>query len=166
MNALLLAALLSTAPADEAKQALAPFKKSLMETLLSALKTSPDAAIEVCSARAPQLAKEASTPHVTVGRSALKLRNVKNTPPAWLTPVMNELSKLPRGTQTSRTVALPGGGTGYAEPIWTGAACLTCHGQHVAPAVDAKLKALYPADTARGFEEGEFRGVFWAEVKP
>lgn len=166
MKALLLAGLLTAAPADDAKQALAPFKKSLMEALLGALKTSPEAAIEVCSTRAPQLAKEASTAHVTVGRSALKLRNVKNAPPAWLAPVMAELAKAPRGTQTSRTVPLPGGGTGYAEPIWTGAACLTCHGKNVAPSVDAKLKQLYPADAARGFEEGELRGVFWAEVKP
>lgn len=166
MSALLLAALLSTAPADEAKAALAPFKKSLMETLLTALKTSPEAALEVCSVRAPQLAKEASTAHVTVGRSAFKLRNVKNAPPAWLAPVMAELAKEKPGTQTSRTVALPGGGTGYAEPIWTGAVCLTCHGKNVAPALDAKLKQLYPADTARGFAEGDFRGVFWAEVTP
>ena len=166
MNALLLAAALTAAPADEAKAALAPFKKSLLETLLNAVKTSPEAAIEVCAVRAPLLAKEASGPRVTVGRSALKLRNVKNAPPAWLVPVMSELAKEKPGTQTSRTVALPGGATGYAEPIWTGAVCLTCHGKNLSPAVDAALKKRYPADTARGFEEGEFRGVFWAEVKP
>ncbi len=61
---------------------------------------------------------------------------------------------------------LPGGGTGYAEPIWTGALCVTCHGANLAPAVEEKLKDAYPKDAARGFELNSFRGVFWAEVKP
>ncbi len=60
---------------------------------------------------------------------------------------------------------LPTGGYGYAEPIWVQAPCLQCHGEHVAPSVDAAIRARYPADVARGFREGDFRGVFFAEVR-
>ncbi|MBL8912206.1 MAG: DUF3365 domain-containing protein [Archangium sp.] len=170
MTALLVTLLLAAAPATEsqtaeARSALAPFKKTLKDTLFKALETSPEAALEVCSRRAPELAKEAATPNVTVGRSAFKLRNPKNAAPAWLGPLMAELSKEKSGTETHRTVTLPDGRLGYAEPIWMAAPCLVCHGKTIAPALDAKLKAAYPQDTARGFELGEFRGVFWAEVR-
>jgi hypothetical protein len=39
------------------------------------------------------------------------------------------------------------------------------HGKTVAPALEARLKAKYPNELARGYALGEFRGVFWAEVK-
>ena len=44
--------------------------------------------------------------------------------------------------------------------------CSSRHGKTLAPGLEAKLKAAYPNDAARGFEAGDFRGVFWAEVKP
>ncbi len=162
----LLLALLASTPSDEAKAALAPFQKTLKETLFKALERSTEAAVEVCSERAPALAREASTARVTVGRSGLKLRNPANAPPAWLPPLLDELSKLPPGTQTGRTVTLPDGRVGYAEPIWTAPPCLVCHGPVIAPGLDATLRARYPADAARGFAPGSFRGVFWAEVAP
>jgi hypothetical protein len=168
MNVLILSVLLSAAPTpvEQAKSAVNPFKKVLKETLLEALKTSPEAAIDVCSKRAPEMAKAASTGSVTVGRSALKLRNPANAPQPWLSKAMAELSKEKSGTEASRVVTLPDGTVGYAEAIWTGAPCLVCHGKTVAPSLEAKLKAAYPNDAARGFAEGDFRGVFWAEVKP
>lgn len=166
MSHLVLSLLLAASPADDAKAALAPFKQSLLQALTAALEKSPEAAIEVCSVKAPELAQRASNERVTVGRSALKLRNAGNAPKPWLAPVMKALSKEKPGTQTSRTVTLADGTIGYAEPIWTGAMCLTCHGRSLAPDVVAALDAKYPKDAARGFEAGEFRGVFWAEVKP
>lgn len=166
MSHLMLALVLTSTPADDARAALAPFKKTLLSTLTKALETSPDGAIEVCSVKAPELARAASSERVTVGRSALKLRNDANAPKAWLAPVMKELAAEQSGTAASRTVTLPDGTVGYAEAIWTGPMCLTCHGEALAPSIDAKLKARYPKDTARGFKPGEFRGVFWAEVKP
>ncbi len=151
---------------EQAKAALGPFKKTLKETLLKAVETSPQSAIEVCSVRAPQLAKEASTDTVTVGRSAMKLRNMTNAPKPWVRQAMAELAKEKTGVEAFRVVTLPDGTVGYAEAIWLAPACLTCHGKNVAPSLEAKLKTMYPHDTARGFEVGDFRGVFWAEVKP
>ena len=168
MSLLLLSLLLSAAPTpvEQAKSALNPFKKVLKETLLEALKTSPEAAIDVCSKRAPELAQAASTGGVTVGRSASRLRNPANAPKPWLQQAMAELAKEKSGTDAQRVVTLPDGTVGYAEAIWTGAPCLVCHGKTLAPGLEAKLKAAYPNDAARGFAEGDFRGVFWAEVKP
>lgn len=166
MNTLLLALMLSATPVEQAKSAVNPFKKALKQTLLEALKTSPEAAIEVCSKRAPELARESATATVTVGRSAFKLRNQANAPKPWLAAAMVELSKEKSGTEAHRVVTLPDGTTGYAEAIWMAAPCLVCHGKALPPALEAKLNTAYPADTARGFSEGDFRGVFWAEVKP
>ncbi len=157
---------LSAAPVDQAKAAVNPFKKNLKEALFKALETSPEAALDVCSQRAPELAKAASSPAVTVGRSALKLRNTANAPKPWLATAMAELAKEKSGTEASRVVVLPDGTVGYAEPIWLAPPCLVCHGKTLAPGLEAKLKAAYPNDAARGFEAGDFRGVFWAEVKP
>lgn len=162
---LALTLILAATPADDAKAALGPFKKTLKETLMSELAKSPEAAIDVCSVKAPELAKSASNERITVGRSSTKLRNAANASKAWLVPVMAELAKEKSGTETFKTVTLPDGTTGYAEPIWIAAPCLTCHGKTIAPALEAKLKAKYPNDLARGYELGDFRGVFWAEVK-
>lgn len=168
MTALLLSLWLAAAPTpvEQAKASINPFKKTLKETLLKALETSPEAAIDVCSKRAPELAKAASTGSVTVGRSAFKLRNPANAPRPWLTKAMAELAKEKSGSEAQRVVTLPDGTVGYAEAIWTAAPCLACHGKTLAPGLEAKLKTAYPNDAARGFSEGDFRGVFWAEVAP
>ncbi len=149
-----------------ARAALLPFKKELKETLTKSLEKSPEAAIEVCAKKAPELAKAHSKEGVVVGRAALKLRNTANAAPAWLVPVMEELAKLPPNTEGAKVVALADGRRGYAEPIWTAEQCVLCHGAAVPAPIDAKLKAAYPKDAARGFKPGDFRGVFWAEVAP
>lgn len=157
-------------PADEgaiaarAQAALAPFKGGLKSELTSALAKGPDTAIDVCAIRAPALAIEHSKDGVRVGRSSSKLRNPANAPPSWLVPVMGDLAKTPSGSTEHRLVPLPDGRWGYAEPIWVQAPCLTCHGDNLAPDLDAKLRERYPADVARDFHVGDFRGVFYAEV--
>lgn len=152
--------------AERAKAVLAPFKKAMKETLTRALETSPEAAVEVCSKKAPELAKAAAKDGVVVGRAANRLRNPENKAPDWVVPVMEELSKAAPNTEASKVVRLPGGKRGYAEAIWVAEQCTLCHGANVTPQLDAKLKAAYPKDAARGYKPGDFRGVFWAEVSP
>jgi hypothetical protein len=149
---------------ERAKVALRPFKKHLKETLTTAMKTSPMAAIDVCARQAPDMAQAASKGGVTVGRSAFKLRNEGNAPKPWLEAAMKELSTAKPGSEASKAVALPGGRVGYAEAIWVQAPCLVCHGEAIAKPVEEELAKRYPKDRARGFKEGDFRGVFWAEV--
>jgi len=150
----------------KAKAALGPLKGALREELGRALKTSPEAAIDVCAKRAPELSGAASRDGVVVGRSALKLRSPANAARPWLVPVMDRLSKKAGGSDAHEVVALPDGRRGYAEAIWTAPPCTTCHGESVAPSVEAKLRERYPDDAARGFRAGDFRGVFWAELDP
>ena len=150
--------------ASRAQVALAPYKGALKSELTLALARGPDAAIDVCSTRAPELSLEHSKDGVHVGRASNRLRNPANAPASWLTPVIDELAKTPSGSAEHRVVSLPDGRWGYAEPIWGQAPCLTCHAESVAPPVDAKRRARYPGDAARGYHAGDFRGVFFAEV--
>ena len=53
---------------------------------------------------------------------------------------------------------------GVLRPIGTAPLCLTCHGPALAPEVREALAAKYPKDAARGFREGDLRGLLWAEV--
>jgi hypothetical protein len=149
-----------------AQAALLPFKKELKETLTKALADGPSAAVSVCAELAPTLAARASSEQVTVGRSALRLRNPDNVPRAWLSPVMEELSHLPSAEGQHRVVPLEGGRYGYAEAIVLAPPCVVCHGKSLEPGLAAQIGARYPSDQATGFEVGELRGVFWAELSP
>jgi hypothetical protein len=155
-------------PVDRARAVLGPFKASLKATLTSALAQGPVAAIEACAVSAPGLAAAAAHDGVTVGRSAVKLRNPVNAPPAWVVAPMAELAAAPPKEGDHRVVALPDGGTGYVETILVGEPCVKCHGAEaaVSPEVRGLLKQRYPADQATGFAQGQFRGVFWAQVAP
>jgi hypothetical protein len=169
MNALVVTLVLAQSAPDaqqlaRARAAVAPFKKQLKEALTGAMKASPVSAIDVCATQAPALAKAASRDGVTVGRSAFQLRNPVNAPRPWLSEAMKALSTAASGSDATKAVPLPGGRLGYAEAIWVQAPCLVCHGAEVASPIADELRQRYPADAARGFREGDFRGVFWAEV--
>lgn len=159
----------SKSPVDprvaRAQAALAPLKKSLKATLIQALADGgPAHAVEACKLEAPTLARDASGETVTVGRSALRLRNPKNAAPDWVLTLMRELAQEKEPDSTSRSTPLSEGSFGYVESIVTGAMCLTCHGKTVPAEVEAALAEKYPQDRARGFELGSFRGVFWVEL--
>lgn len=169
MNAPLIALTLVLAGVPEgaaqaAKEKVKPFKLALKEALTRALEKSPVAAIDICAKDAPALARQLSTKGVKVGRAAFKLRNEKNAAPAWVQEPMESLSKEKPGAEASRLVDLKDGRVGYAEAIWVQPMCLTCHGSTIDPSVAEALKAKYPKDAATGFNEGDFRGVFWAEL--
>ncbi len=129
----------------------------------------PANGIAVCHDKADQIATALSAEsNMIVGRTSLKLRNPNNAPDNWELAVLKQFEarkeqgepaeKLEffsvidddQGQQTFR----------YMKAIPTAAPCLACHGEHIDPEVDSKLKALYPNDKARGFKEGELRGAF------
>lgn len=158
-------ALARHARVDEAKEALAPLKRSLMGALGSAMKEGgPTRALEVCHTQAQELTAAASTTSAKVGRTSARLRNAANQGPAWVAPLLEELQTSPRVEGAFRTAELEGDGFGYVEPIYVGEGCLQCHGENVDPALAAEIDQRYPDDQARGFKLGDFRGVFWAEL--
>jgi hypothetical protein len=124
----------------------------------------PVAAIEVCHVEAPRIAARLSGDGATVGRTALKVRNPANAPTAGQAAVMTDFAKRMRRGETDAPpeafdVAADGSAR-YMRAIPTGAPCLACHGSDIAPAVQARLDALYPQDAATGFRAGELRGAF------
>jgi hypothetical protein len=149
-----------------ARAALEPFKRDLKQALLGALeKGGPIEAISACRDEAPRLAAAAAAEGVTVGRTSHRLRNPANAPADWMEPGLARYADRFE-TAPMITVELPGGSLGYLEPIGTQPLCLACHGQTLAPELEVKLAELYPEDEARGFAEGDFRGLFWAVVPP
>ena len=105
-----------------------------------------------------------TTPGVRVGRASHRLRNPANAPPAWVAPLLEAYVADP-ASRAPREVALPGGGSGYVEPIYVQPLCVTCHGKAIAPDVAARIDALYPEDQATGFDVDDLRGVWWVETK-
>ncbi|NNC63672.1 MAG: DUF3365 domain-containing protein, partial [Gammaproteobacteria bacterium] len=102
---------------------------------------------------------------VRVGRASHRLRNPSNAAPDWVAPILDEYANEP-SDRTPRTVSLGTDRSGYIEPIVLQPLCLTCHGDNLAPEVASRIRELYPADRAVGYQAGDLRGVFWAEFPP
>lgn len=149
--------------AQRAQESLKPFKRQLMGALTAALAESPVRAIGVCNVKAPAIAEAAAREGLTMGRSSHRLRNPDNAPPAWATPMLDAWAAQPANA-LPRAVWIDEDTIGYVEPIYTGAMCLTCHGEAIADSIAARIDELYPMDEARGFSEGEFRGIFWVTM--
>jgi hypothetical protein len=161
------------------KAALAKEGKALIGQFAGALKAELTGAIEaggavtavnVCHTRAPEIAASVSgaSEGWVIARSSHKLRNPSNAPDAFTEAAIAEfLARQEAGAAAEDLVTTEiveeGGDKVFrmVKAIPTGALCLSCHGgAEVAPDVEAALARLYPQDEARGFREGEMRGVF------
>lgn len=148
--------------AGRGAELLRPFKERLQSALREGMARGPGEAIGACRLMAPEIAASLEKDGVRMGRTSHKLRNPGNTAPWWVGPVLQEYVEDPGG-RTPRLMALPEGRSGYIEPIFAGSVCLACHGREIAPEIQQRLDELYPEDRAVGFEEGDFRGLFWVE---
>jgi hypothetical protein len=175
LRIVLVLSLLATLPAckrseiNEAKwkaagaEAVLPFKKSLKGALLAGMEEGPITAVSACRVEAPKLAGAASVAGVRVGRASRKLRNPANAVKPWMSSIIDVYETDPERREPA-VVAVDAATVGYVEPIFMQPLCLTCHGETLAPELEAKLGELYPDDQATGYEAGDFRGVFWAEL--
>ncbi len=149
-------------PLERAALAKDALFNELLTRLLAAMSNGgPAKAIEVCSKLAPKLAKDVGEQHhVSIGRTAIRLRNENNRPPAWAEPLLKDLPTKPVVQD------LENGSTGVLFPILLKVQCLTCHGpdEKIAAEIRTELARLYPNDKATGFQEGDLRGWFWVEV--
>ena len=149
-------------PLERAAPARDALFNELSTRLLAAMSNGgPAKAIEVCSKLAPKLAKEVGEQHhVSIGRTAIRLRNENNRPPAWAEPLLKDLPTKPVVQD------LENGSTGVLFPILLKVQCLTCHGpdEKIAAEIRTELARLYPNDKATGFQEGDLRGWFWVEI--
>jgi len=154
-----------------ARRALAQqFGEALKQALEQAIQNGgPANGISVCHDKAGTIATEFSQDKgVLIGRTSLKIRNPDNAPDNWELAVLKQFEA--RKEQGEATGSLEyatlfeddqGKKTfRYMKAIPTAALCVKCHGETIDPEVEAKLKALYPNDQARGFKEGDLRGAF------
>lgn len=152
---------------ERAARSLDPFKRLLKKALTSGMEESPVKAIEVCNMKAPEIARLAvealSSTGVEVGRTSHRLRNPNNAPKSWMRPILSDYVTAPE-LAAPRAVWVDANTVGYAEPIKAGAMCLVCHGASIAAPIAERLDTLYPDDQARGFAQGDLRGMFWVTV--
>ena len=154
----------------EARGVIKQFFGALKGELQTAMKAGgPVNAIGVCNTKAPEIAKNVSSSSGwNVGRTSLKIRNTANVPLAWEMAVLKDFEKRKANGEDvkmmdfAETVEVDGVKTfRYMKAIPTAELCLNCHGgDNVKPEVEAKLKALYPSDQARGYSKGDIRGAF------
>ncbi len=154
---------------DASRAAIQQFAQTLQGELQAAMQAGgPVQAIEVCHTRAPEIAQQVSGQRgVDLSRTSLKIRNPNNAPDAWEREVLErfdarraagenpmhieEFTYYVRGDEQEFR---------FMKAIPVGEVCLACHGTAVqAPVIDA-LNRLYPADAARGYEQGQLRGAF------
>lgn len=132
-------------------------------------KGGPEGAIGVCREKAPAMAKAASEQTGwAIRRVSLKNRNPKAVPDAWEEAVLKEFDKRaaggekPTSLEKGEIVSVDGKQVyRYMKALPTQDICLQCHGtpDRVGPAVQAKLKELYPNDKAVGYGLAEIRGA-------
>jgi hypothetical protein len=167
---LLLACLLTAGSAQAETEAelargaelLAPFKHELKTTLTEGLASGHVEAIGACRLKAPEIAATHTRDGVRIGRTSHRLRNPVNVAPEWVEPILAAYIT-EAAASGPRALPLPNGRTGYTEPIFIQAPCLTCHGEAIEPAVATRIEELYPDDRAVGFRLDDLRGAFWVE---
>ena len=133
----------------------------LTASLQEAFAQGQETVVDQCRIVAPGIAEEAGVTHgVRIGRTSFKLRNPRNTAPAWASDLVADRVETP--VWLSHTDGRLAG----LLPIHTKAMCLVCHGapDEIPAPISASLARLYPEDQATGFARGGLRGWFWIEV--
>jgi len=153
-------------PPDEcvasAEAAIGALKMGLKTRLVEAMQDGVPAAVEVCANEAEAIrARVAEETGVRVGRTSTKVRNPANAEaPEWAKAYLEEPRRADGGfaawverTDTEAHVV---------SPLVAQGLCLTCHGETITPSTIATIDEHYPDDRARGFADGDLRGVVWA----
>lgn len=155
---------------DEARKVAVSIPPKLLEVLDDEIrKGGPENAIGVCRDKAPAMAKAASEKTGwAIRRVSLKNRNPKAVPDGWERAVLEDFDRRvaagekPTGLEKGELVTIDGQQVyRYMKALPTQDLCLQCHGtaDRVSPAVQAKLKELYPDDKAVGYSAAEVRGA-------
>lgn len=157
----------SQAP-QRAREIVQSFQQSLGARLKSAISdVGPVEAISVCQTEAPAIAASLSKQYnARVERISTKPRNPSNQPTPQDRIVLEafaEALKTDAKAPLEHRVTGKNGTQRFYKGIQIQALCLTCHGDNVAPTIQAAIKARYPKDTATGYTLGELRGAFVVE---
>lgn len=153
----------------EAQEVIRELRGRMMEHLRTQLQaTGPAEATQVCRHLAPKIETELERRSGwEVRRTALRVRNPANAPDAEERGVLLSFETRALAGQSFenmdsiRIVERDGERyVHYMRAIPTFDACLTCHGENLAPDVQAAIQKHYPEDKATGYQVGELRGAF------
>jgi hypothetical protein len=102
---------------------------------------------------------------VEVGRTSARLRNPRNTAPAWALPYLLATDGR-KAAEVPAAVFDLGDAIGLLRPIEIRRRCLTCHAprSELAEGTRSWLARAYPRDRAVGYQLGDLRGFWWAEA--
>ncbi|MGM0525100.1 MAG: Tll0287-like domain-containing protein [Pseudomonadota bacterium] len=122
------------------------------------------AAIDVCNEQAPEIASAVSEElSLSVGRTALKVRNPDNKPNNAQQDVLKEFEERWQQSKASvptETYVNDDGHTVWMKAIVMQPQCAACHGNSIEPELKQAISERYPNDKATGFDVGDIRGAF------
>ncbi len=146
-------------------------QNTLKKHLMAAMKSGgPAQAVSFCNAKAMKLTERYSDKYFTdVKRVSDRNRNPLNEPNEKELMVIEDFKKtLEAGDPISPKIAIDADGKKhYYAPIFTGGACLACHGnpKNMQPELISALDSLYPADKAIDYKVDEIRGIWSVKFK-
>ncbi len=144
---------------------------ALQTELQAAMQTGgPARGVEVCNLEAPGITYDVanSSDGWEISRSSHKLRNPTNAPDPYTAAIIDNFLARAEGGEAPQSMIFSEIVEEDNERIFrmvraipTAGGCLSCHGgSEVSAEVEAILSDRYPQDLARGFSEGDMRGVF------
>ncbi len=148
-------------------EAIQKMMQTLKDAVMGAMKEGgAKKTAEVCSSSATDIEKSVndSFPNITIKRATLKPRNPDNMATEDEAKVLEEYAK----TNSKELVTLKMGENHYKvyQPIYMMKMCVACHGEDGTrdKQADTIIQAKYTNDQANGYKEGDFRGVFVADI--
>ncbi len=120
-------------------------------------------AVQYCNTAALPLTDSLAKLHqIGIKRTSLKWRNPKNAPKDWEKAVLTSYeAQIKKGEQPKPQLQqLANKQWVLSAPIQIQGPCLKCHGKNIDQALADQLDQLYPKDQARGYEEGDLRGIW------
>lgn len=149
------------------RAAVSGLQSVLMGKLTSVMAQKGDvAAVKYCRSQAQDLTDNFQGLSITVGRSSLKIRNPLNAPEPWVAELlMDYQNSSAQNSKQPRAVKISEERYGFVQPIYMQNMCLKCHGSNMSKGILRELDANYLQDQARGYQEGDFRGLFWVSIE-
>ncbi|EAT59662.1 Tll0287-like domain-containing protein, partial [Chlorobium ferrooxidans] len=151
------------------KEIVDPMPEKLKSVLVNEIATNGAVkAIEVCSIKAPAMAKAASEKTGwEIKRVSLKNRNPKGSADKWETRAIKDFEQKlavnsDAAMEKGEIVTIKGKHYfRFAKGLKTVKECLLCHGkeENIATEIKEKLKEVYPKDRATGYEINQVRGI-------
>lgn len=143
---------------------IAQFAGQLKPALVKAMSEGgPVAAVAICSAKAPEIARQLSdSSGWSIRRVSLKTRNATAaTPDEWERKVLARFDALAaQGDPIPVVSQVVDGEYRLMKAQLVEGLCLACHGDNLSPDLVTALSEHYTQDTATGYKIGDVRGAF------